>query len=243
VHILLSPLGAGLLLALVLCLTWRRGPRLLRWLLLALEALMLFLCCPVGANLLVHAVESRVSDACGAETPSTIVLLAAGLQRAPLGADDFGALEEINVDRLVAARALWQRTPGATLVIAGGGPWGVAESTILSRLAEQLGVPTAALRAEDKSQTTWENAQQLRALQPPLPPRIAVVSSALHLPRAMIAFRAAGFTPCTVISDSLYAPPGGEIGYWLPQSSALVKSELAIHEWIGDWLYRWRARS
>jgi uncharacterized SAM-binding protein YcdF (DUF218 family) len=243
VHILLSPLGGGLLLALILLPGWRRLPRVLRALLLAGEALMLFLCCPVGANLLVHAVEARVSDACGAETPSTIVLLSAGLQRAPLADDDFAALEEINIDRLLAARALWRRTPGASLVIAGGGPWGIAESAVLTKLAEQLGVPTEALRAEGKSQNTWENAQQVRTLQPAPPPRIALVSSALHLPRALIAFRAAGFTPCTVVSDSLYAPPGGDIGYWLPQSSALVKSELAIHEWIGDWLYRWRARS
>ena len=34
----------------------------------------------------------------------------------------------------------------------------------------------------------------------------------------------------------------GGIGYFIPQSSALVKSEAAIHELVGEANYRWRAR-
>ena len=242
-NILLSPLGLGLLLALLLLVFWRRLPLLLRLLLVFAELGMVLLCCPLGANILVHWVESRVSAQCGDAPPPTIVLLAAGLQRQPDSADDFVALEEINIDRILAAIALWRRTPDATLVIAGGGPWSISESAVLTQLAQQLGVPAASIRSEGKSQNTWENAQELRRLTPALPERVALVSSALHLPRALVAFRAAGFEPCTVVSDSSYAPPGGEIGYFLPQSSALIKSEFAIHELIGDVLYRWRARS
>jgi len=244
VNILLSPLGGGLLLAVILLIAWRRLPRILRALLILGEILALFLCCPIGANLLVHAVESRVTDTCGADTPDTLVLLSGGLQRPAESDTDFAALEEINIDRLLIARALWQRTPGATLVIAGGGPWAIRESVLLRALAEQLGIPHDAIRNEANSTSTWENATELRRLGPPaLPPRIALVSSALHLPRALIAFRANGFTPCTVVTDTMYAAPGAEIGYYLPQSSALVKSEFAIHELIGDLVYRWRARA
>ena len=110
---------------------------------------------------------------------------------------------------------------------------------MLQNFAEQLGVPSGMIRREGNSQTTWENAEQLRALKPALPERIWLVSSALHLPRALIAFRAAGFQPCPYVSDRRYLPPGG-IGYYLPQSSALRKSELAIHEIAGELLYRWR---
>ena len=242
-HILLSPFGCGLLIALILLVGWRILSRALRIVFILAELLMLVLCCPFGANVLVQWVESRVTAQCVEPMPKDIVLLAAGLQREPSSRDDFVALEEINIDRLLAAIALWRRTPDATLVIAGGGPWSISESAVLTQLAQQLGVPETALRSETRSQNTWENAQQLRALDPPLPERIALVSSALHLPRALIAFRAAGFEPCTVISDSMYASAGDNIGYYLPQSSALVKSEFAIHELIGDLLYRWRARS
>jgi len=54
------------------------------------------------------------------------------------------------------------------------------------------------------------------------------------------AFRAAGFEPCLIVAERRYHPPGG-IGYYLPQSSGLSKSEAALHEIFGTLLYRWRA--
>jgi len=241
-HILLSPLGLGLVLALLLRVSWSRLPRGVRRAGIGVELLLVLLCCPLGANALVWLVESRVSAQCAAPTAQTIVLLAGGFQREPMAADDFVALEEINIDRLLAAIALWRRSPGATLVISGGGPYAFSESGMLAQLAEQAGVPAAAIRREERSQSTWENAQQLRGLNPALPAQITLVSSAIHLPRALIAFRAAGFEPCVQVSDRLYVAPGG-LGDLLPQSSALLKAEFAIHELIGDLLYRWRARA
>ena len=241
-RILLSPLGLGLLLALCAALSWRRAPRALRWGFVAVEAVLIAASAPIGANALVWLVESRVAAnaACAAPDPKTIVVLSAGLERAPLAADDFAALSRWSIDRALAGAALWRRTPDATLVFAGGGPFGISESAVLQHFAEQLGVPAASIRREDRSQTTWENAQRLRALAPPLPRRIWLVSSALHVPRALVAFRAQGFDPCPYVSDRRYLPPGG-IGYFLPQSSALSKAEAALHELVGIAYYRWLA--
>ncbi len=140
------------------------------------------------------------------------------------------------MQRLISAVTLWKRTPSATFVIAGGGPFAIKESEVLAHLAEQLGVPETSIVREGHSLTTWENAQQLRKLQPPLPDRIWLVSSAIHLPRAMTSFRAAGFDPCIHVSDRDYLSLQG-IGYFMPQSSALRKSEMAIHELVGQALY------
>jgi uncharacterized SAM-binding protein YcdF (DUF218 family) len=198
--------------------------------------------CPVGANALVWQLESRVPEpaACAGAVPSTIVVLAAGFEREPADAGDFTALESDSIRRALAGIELWRRTPGATLVFAGGGPFAISESAALQHLAELLGVSSGSIRREERSQTTWENAQQLRLQNPALPSRIWLVSSALHLPRALIAFRAAGFDPCMYASDRRYLPPGG-VGYYLPQSSALIKTEEALHEIVGQALYRWRA--
>jgi uncharacterized SAM-binding protein YcdF (DUF218 family) len=198
--------------------------------------------CPFGANLLVRQIESRVPapDACAGPAPATIVVLAAGFEREPAGTDDFNSLESDSIRRALAGIELWRRTPDATLVFAGGGPFATNESAALQHMAEVLGVPADSIRREGLSQTTWENAQQLRLLTPPLPERIWLVSSAIHLPRALVAFRAAGFQPCAYASDRRYVPPGG-VGYYLPQSSALIKTEAAIHEMLGEVLYRWRA--
>lgn len=241
-HLLLSPLTWSLLLTLILALCWRRLTRSWRGALLLVECLWIVAMAPLGANALVWMVESRVpmADSCTA-TPSPIVVLAAGFDREPTDAHDIAALAADSIRRAIAGAALWRGTPQTTLVLAGGGPYAISESAVLQELMQQLGVPAASIRSESRSHTTWENAEQLRALQPALPAQIRLVSSAVHLPRALIAFRAAGFQPCAVVSDRRYLPPGG-IGYYVPQSSALRKAEFAIHELVGEAVYRWRAQ-
>jgi uncharacterized SAM-binding protein YcdF (DUF218 family) len=242
VHLLLSPLSYLLLFGLILLIGWRRLSRFARALFIAIELLLVLSMCPIGANVLVGGIENRVpaTDACATPAPSAIVVLSAGLQRAPENEGDFTALGADTIGRALSGIILWRHSAASTLVFAGGGPFGISESAVLQNFAEQVGVPPGMIRREGSSQTTWENAEQLRALKPALPERIWLVSSAIHLPRALIAFRAAGFQPCPYVSDRRYLPPGG-LGYYLPQSSALRKSELAIHEIAGELLYRWRA--
>jgi len=241
--VLLSPLIWAFAGALFLALRWHRVPPIVRLIVVCAECALILLLCPIGANMLVRQIESRVpaSEACATSTAGAIVVLSGGLDREPVDEADVGALDADSVRRAVAGIAVWQRNPDATLVFAGGGPYAVHESALLQELAKRLGVPAAKIAAEGRSQTTWENAEQVRALTPPLPDRIVLVSSAIHLPRALVAFRAAGFEPCPYVSDRRYLPPGG-IGYFIPQSSALVKSEAAIHELVGEANYRWRAR-
>lgn len=240
-HALLSPLAFGLLLALAASALWRRLPRSARAAAAFIEALLLVAMTPFGANLLVGRIEAQVPvDTCAPSTADPIVVLSAGLERAPASVDDLAALSAGSIRRALAGAALWRQTPNAALVFAGGGPFPVSESAVLQRFAESLGVPASAIRREGHSLTTWENAEQLRALAPPLPRTIRLVSSALHLPRALIAFRAAGFEPCVVIAERRYHPPGG-FGYYVPQSSGLAKTEAALHELFGTLYYRWRA--
>jgi len=242
-HLLLSPLSWSLLLALLLAGGWRRMRRGARASLIVVECLLLISMCPLGANALVWLVESRVptTDSCAPPAPDTIVVLAAGFEREPADAQDLAALQPDSVRRAIVGVQLWRRTPAAMLVLAGGGDFAVSESAVLQEFVQQLGVPAQNIRVESQSHTTWENAEQLRRMQPALPARIWLVSSALHLPRALVAFRAAGFDTCVVASDRRYIPPGG-IGYYLPQSSALRKAEAAIHELVGEAVYRWRAQ-
>jgi len=210
--------------------------------LLLAEIMLIMAMAPFGANALVWLVESRVpaTNACAA-LPSPIVVLAAGFEREPADSHDIAALEADSIRRALGAAELWRRTPGATLVLAGGGPYAISESAVLQDLMQQLGVPAQTIRSESSSHTTWENAEQLRALQPALPTQIRLVSSALHLPRALVAFRAAGFQPCAIASDRRYLAASG-LGYYLPQSSALRKAEFPIHELVGEAVYRWRAQ-
>lgn len=234
----LSPLTYALLLILFLVLTWRRLPCALRVIGIVVEIALLLLVAPAGANLLVLGVESQVPppQACAVPTPSTVVVLSSGTLRWPRSPDDFAALTPTSLYRLFAGIALWQRTPDSRLVIAGGGR-GVPESVLLANLAVRMGVPRSAMTIDDKSHTTWENALYVSKLSPALPKRIWLVSSALHLPRALGAFRAWGFEPCAWSSESLYQSPRLSLGYFMPQSSSLDKADKAIHELVGEVVY------
>lgn len=241
-----SPLTYALLLALLLIVVWRPLPRALRWIGVAIELLLWCMIAPVGANLLVGAIESRAPSpsTCTTPMPSTIVLLDGGTDRRPQSDDDFAALNATSLRRLFAAVALWQRMPNARLVISGGGA-GVPHAILLRGLAERMGLPAAAIEVEDRSNTTWENAMYTSRLTPAVPRRIWLVTSALHMPRALGAFRSWGFEPCVWSSGSMHVPFGFHPGYFVPQSSSLAKIDLAIHELIGGAIYRiieWKHR-
>jgi uncharacterized SAM-binding protein YcdF (DUF218 family) len=241
-----SPLTYALLLALVLGLSWRRLPRAARIVGLVLEAVLLLSMAPLGANLLIWSVESRAPSpqACSLPTPTTVLVLSGGTHRVPRSPDDFPALDATSLHRLFAGIVLWRNTPGAHLVIAGGGRR-VPESVLLAGLAERMGVPRDAIRTEEHSHTTWENALYASRLSPAVSRRVWLVTSSLHMPRALGAFRAFGFQPCAWPSESLYQGFSPSLGYFMPQSSSLAKADLAIHELIGGIVYRaleWKHR-
>lgn len=236
---LLSPLRSGLLLIAILALTWRWLPRWLAAIGIILACVLLLLMTPLGANLLVHIQESRapLAEACQAPLPRTIVVLSGGTMTEPRNADDVATLSNASVHRLFAAVDLAHREPDAQWVIAGNSYYDVPESDIMATLAEQLGIPATSIRTETRSRTTWQNAQFVAAMEPPIDKRIWLVTSALHMPRALYAFRSAGFDPCSWPGDYRYRSPFN-VSYFLPGSSAIVKSEAALHEFAGELGYR-----
>jgi uncharacterized SAM-binding protein YcdF (DUF218 family) len=245
VDVFLSPLGFGLLLALLLWLSRRRLPCGMLRAGIGVEIVCLFLTTPVGANLLTSWQERRATLAeCGSPAPSTIVVLSGGMRRDAENPGDFGVLNVATLQRTLTGAGLALRTPGATLVFSGGarvgGESNVAQAEIMADVARKLGVPAASIRTEDASTTTWENARDVRALDPELPARIALVTSALHMPRALIAFRAAGFDPCAYPSDYRFAPFDGPADL-LPSAGAIANADATLHEWVGEIAYRLRA--
>jgi uncharacterized SAM-binding protein YcdF (DUF218 family) len=245
VDVFLSPLGFGLLLALVLWLSRRRLPRGVFRAGIAVEIACLFLTTPVGANFLTSWQEQRAAlAACTAPDPDTIVVLSGGMRRDAENAADFGVLNVASLQRTLAGAALARNVSGAAVVFAGGARVGgsshVSQAAVMAGVAERLGVPRAAIRVETESTTTWENARDVRALEPKLPTRIALVTSALHMPRALIAFRAAGFEPCAHASDYRSAPYDGPADL-LPSAGAIANTDATLHEWVGEIVYRFRA--
>lgn len=154
-------------------------------------------------------------------------------------APEYGApqLGPHSMERLRYGAWLARRT-GKPLAFAGGLGWGNGptqrepEASVARRvLKEDYGI---ALRwTEDRSRDTAENADRsAQLLQPAGVRRIALVTSATHMPRAVAEFRRAGF-------EVLPAPTGfpsrrGNAGMeWLPTPDGAVLCWTVIREALG----------
>lgn len=195
---------------------------------------------PLGANLLVLGIEHRVKAAETApvcDQVQAVVLLSGGLNRPAETEIDFGALTPETLDRIFAWRKLnsLNSDRNLPLIIAGGGPFRIPEAEVIGALMHSLGSDDRAVELEAASASTRESALAVRVLLQDT--RIALASSALHLPRAMLAFEQAGFEVCPWPLNRHYLAVTG----WttlLPHSSSLSKSESALHEILGEIHYR-----
>jgi uncharacterized SAM-binding protein YcdF (DUF218 family) len=218
---------------------WRR----MRIACVVAAAVLVVLTTPLGANALVRVQEARAPapDACAAgAAPRAVVVLSGGLVARPRDERDYAALGLASIQRLLAAVALQRSLGRVSLTVVGTSDRGVADSLILASLARDLGADASLLQVETASLNTWQNAQASAQLAPALPRRIWLVTSSLHMARALVAFRAAGFDACSYPVQPRYHAPDN-VGYLLPTGSATMKAEDALHEFVGELAYRARA--
>lgn len=234
-----SPLLYAVVLLVLLLAGWHWLPTSLRYACVAVEVLLVASMTPLGATALTRAVAMRAASArvCPAPHPDTIVVLGAGFEYSPRSPDDYAALHQAGLQRLFTGVELWKKLPDARLVIAGGAGWQIREAVPMANLAMQLGVPQRSIEIENQSRNTWQNARNVAALSPAVPRRIWLVTSAVHMPRALGAFRAWGFEPCAWPSGwpetRMHVWPGA----FVPQGSGVGMTSIALHELIGGVAY------
>ena len=229
-----SPLIALLLAGLILAFARRRW---LRRIGIAMLALGWLGSTPVVANFMIGALESRAGESSeNCHDLEAVVLLTGGLVRKPASPLDVQAL---NGETLQRAMGLLDRDdPALPLVIAGGGYFKLSEAELVDNFIRRAAPGRAAALLETTSRNTWENAVHTARLLPP-PRRIALATSALHLPRARLAFETVGYSVCPWPLNSLHLRA---VSPWalLPHISAVRKTEAVLHE-LGGWIvYGWR---
>lgn len=233
-------IGAALL---VLCWLLRRAP----WLgplglAVGTTVVYFWVASPLGANLAVGALENgfSVPDGCAAATPgSVIVVLAGGLSGSPATPEEYSRLHESTLRRTLEGVRLAARTRDSRLVLAGGSGDQVREADLMGSLARALGFPSARMSLERASQTTHESAEALAVLlrTEAGTRQTVLVTSALHMPRALASFRRAGLPVCPYPVD--YRQAESRLHEMLiPQLSALSKGVQAYHEIVGLLVYR-----
>ncbi len=123
------------------------------------------------------------------------------------------------------------------LVSAGGLAWNgtaVAEADAIAAVLMEFGVPQVDLVLERHSRTTAENAEQSQRVW--AEQRFTsglLVTSALHMPRALGLFRRVGLDLVPATTDVTVTWPivGGPLDL-IPNATSLVLFGNALHEWI-----------
>jgi uncharacterized SAM-binding protein YcdF (DUF218 family) len=237
---LLPPLLLVLLLAAGLILH-RRSPRLARSLILLATTALYALSTPWVGGLLQKSLEIsgpvRPSDL---ETAEAIVLLTGGSYH---DATEYGGdtLNAISLERLRYAVRL-HRASGLPILVTGGIPRGgsLAEGRILQQVLQDE-YAIAPRWVEDAARTTWDNAR----LSAPLlkqagVQRIALVTHAWHLRRAVPLFKLQGFD--VVPAGTRFARSSLDSVFdLLPTPNGLRDSTFALHEWLGILWYKLRS--
>ena len=153
-----------------------------------------------------------------------------------------------HADRAMLAADLY-KAGKAPVVIASGGNWRYpagtdSEAVDMAAVLERFGVPQSAILLEDKSADTAENARFSAAImQAHHLARALLVTSGVHMPRAVATFRAAGVDVVPAATDIVDAPaPGMPFAGLAPRGDALNETGEALHELVGFVYYRLRGR-
>jgi uncharacterized SAM-binding protein YcdF (DUF218 family) len=166
-------------------------------LLSATTALLLLLSLPAVRYVVLRPLE-RAWPPFPANPPAVdaIVALGAGVRQGAADTPGGLGLTEDSRARVVYAAILHRRL-GVPVIVSGGTTWqerfARSEAEVAAATLVSLGVPEADVLQEGASRTTRENASGVaKMLRARGMTRIALVTSAVHMPRAILAFSRSG---------------------------------------------------
>ncbi len=248
---LLMPLCLSLeiLLAGAILLWFTRRQRLGKIVTTAGMLMLAALSLPAIANPLLATLEGRYPPLAGGPAPAGgavpaavpwIVVLGGGMTDDP-HVPFTSRISAESLARLAEAVRLYRLMPGCRLILSGGAAWGRApEAGVMAQAAEALGIPARDILREDRSKDTEEQAALIGGMVGKDP--FVLVTSASHMPRSVALFRKRGMSPIPAPAAFQALEDRSPVRFH-PAVSALRKSEMAFHEYLGglwsslrDWL-------
>ncbi|PRY97046.1 uncharacterized SAM-binding protein YcdF (DUF218 family) [Jezberella montanilacus] len=149
------------------------------------------------------------------------------------------------VDRIDRAAELYFEKKAPHIIVSGGSLEGpISEAHGMARALRQKGVPEAVIVLENDSRNTYENALfSQKILQQKHWTSVAVVTSALHMPRAIATFKKLGIEAIpSNVAPQIVIPSNMRFNPWLPHTRSLEASRSIIKEYfglLGYWLRGW----
>ncbi|HEY3590342.1 MAG TPA: envelope biogenesis factor ElyC [Buttiauxella sp.] len=228
-----------LMMGAALCLLWftrwqRSAKALLSvsWLVLLLISLQ-----PVADKML-KPIEDTYPTWRGDTKVDYIVVLGGGYTWNPEWAPSSNLISN-SLPRLTEGVRLWQANPGAKMIFTGAraitNPVSTAEAG--ARVAESLGVPRSQIITLDEPKDTEEEAAAVAKAIGQQP--FLLVTSASHLPRAMIFFQNVGLHPLPAPANQLAIE--SPLNPWeriIPSPVWLMHSDRAGYETLGR-IWQW----
>ena len=107
----------------------------------------------------------------------------------------------------------------------------------MARVAQQLGVPITQIKVEPASLSTHENFLFSKPLLDQYQGEVWLVTSALHMPRAMAVAKKLGIAVIAYPCD-FRAEERSNWRLWLPSNAGPAMLEEALHELLGILQYR-----
>ncbi len=204
---------------------------------------LLMVSTPFVPNLLIENLETRY-EVVSTETiknsnkPVNILILGAGYStdsRFPAT----NKLSENTLTRLVEGIRIHNNIQGSYLITSGSkGKEDVSQAEILSEAAVLLGVESSQIRMQEEPINTWSEATECKRLFGDTA-QLVIVTSAIHMPRAMYLFQKAGLDPIAAPTGHLIKKgKKRNFWFWIPVSDNIKKMEAAIHEYVGMLWYK-----
>ncbi|TAJ41171.1 MAG: YdcF family protein [Reyranella sp.] len=228
-----ASLAVGLVVAIALALLGLR--RLARLVAVLAVAELLVLAMPPVADALVAPLQNEARAAAKAAPAccyDAIVVLGGGIGPA-LPPDVPEPHLTDSADRIWHAARLYHRGLAPRIIASGGGAAEMSEAEAMRLFLTDLGVPAQAIVLEGNSLNTIENIRHVRTLVKD--GRVALVTSASHMQRALRLARTAGLNVAAFPTD--WSPPAeGRASWenWLPSLGALSVSTIALKEILAN---------
>ena len=201
---------------------------------------------PIGNTLMVVLEDRfpRWDPSHGA--PDGIVVLGGAISPEVSAARDEVVLNK-SAERVTVVAELARRYPHARILFSGGSGeliGGDSEAPFAFRLFETFGIARDRILLEDRARNTIENATFSQQLVRPKPgERWLLVTSAYHLPRAVGAFRKAGFPVEPYPVDWRTRGSQDALRPFASVGDGLRRVDTAVREWVGLAAYWMTGRS
>jgi len=204
-------------------------------------AILLFFSMPIVSDKLIAYLESdyELNKPSKIDSANAIVVLSGMIQtiKTKDGLDyEWGGA----VDRFFTGIDLFNLDKAPTLIFTGGKlPWsiGVPEGEFLKEEAIKLGIPKKDILLTENVENTDQEAKAIKKLLSLDNPKVILVTSAFHMPRAQLVFEAAGISVIPFPVDFLIGTGKITLMSFIPSASSFAGTSFFVREMIGRTYY------